>query len=734
MHKKLTAIAIALAAGVLGYAQGASALYRWTLNDAETCAGIPRSCLTANNPNPVWGDDAGEDEIILENPLFVVNGGKLTILPGVTVRGNPRNGAVVAGATAQTPATIIVTQSGQIDAQGENTPSGVIIMTTAAIDNNGDLQPDDFDGNSFRDPYPGYNPALSGAPAGTLPCTCGNNGTAGDPTDDCIGSDGLLGTGDDSLGNCVVDTTPTFHDDSPRVAPLAPLTPPISPDPGLGPDGINGTSDDTGGDGNVQLWGGIIVNGKAPTNTIGATTSAVSDNGFGIVEGLTVPGFPEAWAIYGGVMPHDSSGILRYISIRHTGDELGVSNELNGLTLAGVGDGTIVDHIDVYSVFDDCFEWFGGTVNSHHLMCSHAGDDGFDTDEGHTGVTQFGVYIAPNYNELDCTAAACPITVGTNPDGGNFGTEGGDQVAEGDGEDCTLAPANCNKSGPDGPTAGTDLAPWPMQSFFQYNLTAVGNGEGDDVGAGAVDYQGNSQCTGVGTPFICCTGAGAGFCENSSNSGWELRNGFAGELRNSIITNTGTGTGVVLTAGAGDWSATALACRDYDAIAGPNGDTDNGDPSRVVATTLAVGAEVSGSWPQPNVAFTAGAPTVAGGGFGPPAAGVCAATISQLLENGDVLTGSGPGAGNLVNFAGFAGLNKSDTTFRPYGNAAGHLVPALKTSASDLRPVGGLGAIGVVSPGGNPVNDPNATYRGAFEAGGEVWTDGWTALSIGGLN
>lgn len=733
MKKQYTAIAIALAVGVLSYAPSASALYRWSLLDAETCAAVPKICLTAANPNPVWGDDPGEEEIVLDRPVFVVGGGKLTILPGVTVRGAARSGPVVAGSVGGTPGVIVVTQSGQIDAQGEGTPSGVIIMTTAAVDNNGDFQPDDFDGNSFKDPYPGYDPALSGAVPGVLPCTCGNNGTPGDLTDDCVGTDSILGTGDDVLGNCVIDATPAFHDDSPRVAPLAPLTPPISPDPGNGPDGINGTSDDTGGDANVALWGGLVLNGKAPTNTIGATTSAVSDNGFAIVEGLTVPGFPEAWALYGGVLPHDSSGIVRYVSIRHTGDEIGVSNELNGITMAGVGDGTIIDHVEVYSVYDDCFEWFGGTVNSDHLMCSHAGDDGFDTDEGFTGVTQFGVFIAPNFNELDCTAATCPTGVG-NPDGGNFGTEGGDQVAEGDGEDCTLTPANCNKSGPDGPAAGTDLAHWPMQSFFQYNLTAVGNGEGDDIGAGAVDYQGNSQCTGAGAPFICCTGVGTGFCENSANSGWELRNGFAGELRNSIITNTGPSLGVVLTAGAGDWSATALVCRDYDSVPGPNGDIDNGDPSRVVATTQALVAEVGGSWPQPNVAWTAGAPTVVGTGFGPPAPGACALTVSQLLENGDVLTGSGPTAGNLVNFGGFSGLANNDTTFRPYGDASGQLVPALKSAASDLRPNGGLGAVGGISPGGHPVIDRNTTYRGAFEAGGEVWTDGWTALSIGGLN
>ena len=74
-------------------------------------------------------------------------------------------------------------------------------------------------------------------------------------------------------------------------------------------------------------------------------------------------------------------------------------------------------------------------------MVSHVGDDSFDIDQGHTGVTQFGVSIAGNYNEQTATAGRLPDMPITNPDGGLFGTESGDQIAEIDGEDCTLAPS-----------------------------------------------------------------------------------------------------------------------------------------------------------------------------------------------------------------------------------------------------------------------------------------------------
>ena len=82
----------------------------------------------------------------------------------------------------------------------------------------------------------------------------------------------------------------------------------------------------------------------------------------------------------------------------------------------------------------------------------------------------------------------------------------------------------------------------------------------------------------------------------------------------------------------------------------------------------------------------------------------------------------------------FAGLANEDITFDPTGMRCGQLSPSLKAAPSDLRPITAAGTVGGIDPGGHPVPDRNATYRGAFEVGGEVWTDGWTALSIGGLN
>jgi hypothetical protein len=745
MQKKSSAIAMALVLGAVLCASGAGAELRFNITDAETCAAGPGLCLTAANTNPIWGDDPGEETIILDKLVFVTDGGKLQILPGVTVRSNARTAAVVAGEIGGTPGGIVVTRSGEVDWQGENSPTGVIVFTSAATDNNGDLQPDDFDGNGFRDPYPGYDPALSGAVPGVLPCTCG----PGDPmllNDSCVGPDLILGTGDDDLGNCVVDATPTYHDDDPRVAPLAPLTPPISSDPGLGPDGIDGTADDTGGESNVSLWGGIVILGRAPTNTGGTSTMAVADAGDDLVEGLVIPGWPESFATYGGVEPHDSSGTIRYTSVRHAGDEIGLSNELNGFTLGAVGDGTIFEFNEVYANFDDGFEWFGGTVNTNNLVVSLVGDDSFDVDQGYSGTLQFGVSISPNFTEHDCDSVdgmGLVNCVGSNADatGGGYGSVSGDKAGEWDGEDCA---GDCNLgSGRDSVSSlslavpNGERAPTPVSAALFYNLTHVGNAELTNKVAFVPEFAPNSECTGVDTPYDCCTGALTGTCEAANNSGINFHNGFAGEIRNSVVVNTGTEQGIV-NAGGGTagWEVGDNLCAPQPGVAGPNGDTDNGTLLRSIASTYDDVAEVAGTYPQPNVAYTAGAPAVVGTGASNPAAGVCVGDATQALENGNAINGVGvSGGGNLVNptASSVLDLTNEDTTFAPYGNALGQLDSSLKSSLIDLRPQSASGYSGGISPGGHSVPRPEVEYRGAFEPGGEVWTDGWTVLSIGGL-
>ena len=122
------------------------------------------------------------------------------------------------------------------------------------------------------------------------------------------------------------------------------------------------------------LWGGVVVLGYAPISA-----DAIPAN----IEGIPVN---EGFGLYGGTNTHDNSGILKYISIRHAGTLLGDGNELNGLTLGGVGSGTVIDNIEVVGNLDDGIECFGGTVNLTNTLVWAQGDDAFDIDQAFAGT------------------------------------------------------------------------------------------------------------------------------------------------------------------------------------------------------------------------------------------------------------------------------------------------------------------------------------------------------------
>ncbi len=128
-------------------------------------------------------------------------------------------------------------------------------------------------------------------------------------------------------------------------------------------------------------WGGVIMLGNGVCND--ATVDTLCE-----IEGLTdgtVFGNTAADAV-----EDESSGSLAYVRIEYPGIDLdGQGNEINGLTLGGVGSGTTLSHVMVSNTLDDCFEWFGGTVNADHLVAHNCGDDMFDADAGYSGFVQF---------------------------------------------------------------------------------------------------------------------------------------------------------------------------------------------------------------------------------------------------------------------------------------------------------------------------------------------------------
>ena len=142
---------------------------------------------------------------------------------------------------------------------------------------------------------------------------------------------------------------------------------------------VGGTYPESGPALNVDtrgLWGGLLILGKAPC-------SFKSD-----VTELQIEGIPtsDTNGLYGGSVADDNSGSFQYISIRHGGAEIGEGNEINGLTLGGVGSGTTVNQIEVLGNVDDGIEFFGGTVNATNLLVWGQGDDAIDIDQAYAGT------------------------------------------------------------------------------------------------------------------------------------------------------------------------------------------------------------------------------------------------------------------------------------------------------------------------------------------------------------
>lgn len=124
-------------------------------------------------------------------------------------------------------------------------------------------------------------------------------------------------------------------------------------------------------------WGGVVINGRAQCN-LAANNQCASEGGGGD---------------FGGDDNEDDSGVLRYVRIEFVGYEISGGNELNGLTLNGVGSGTTIEFVQVHQGLDDGIEWFGGTVNVKYAIVTGASDDSFDYSSGWEGNGQFWVAV-----------------------------------------------------------------------------------------------------------------------------------------------------------------------------------------------------------------------------------------------------------------------------------------------------------------------------------------------------
>jgi hypothetical protein len=120
-------------------------------------------------------------------------------------------------------------------------------------------------------------------------------------------------------------------------------------------------------------WGGLILNGKAPlSRQNGSESNAATEVKNSI--------------LFGGSVANDNSGILNYVILEYTGARIDDEAEHNGLTLNGVGSGTVLSNIAILNGDDDGIEFFGGTVNASNILVVNAKDDMFDFTQGYVGT------------------------------------------------------------------------------------------------------------------------------------------------------------------------------------------------------------------------------------------------------------------------------------------------------------------------------------------------------------
>ena len=124
--------------------------------------------------------------------------------------------------------------------------------------------------------------------------------------------------------------------------------------------------------------GGLVIAGQATTN-----------GNHAVMEG----GLDPAFSAFGGTNDDHNSGVLRYVRIEYAGKAVNPGDEVNGLSLYGVGRGTTIDYVQIVRGLDDAFEFFGGTVNCKHLIAYNCADDDFDMDDGYRGRIQFAISI-----------------------------------------------------------------------------------------------------------------------------------------------------------------------------------------------------------------------------------------------------------------------------------------------------------------------------------------------------
>ena len=116
-------------------------------------------------------------------------------------------------------------------------------------------------------------------------------------------------------------------------------------------------------------WGGLVILGDAPINKFGNAGSYNLD-------------LDPALTLYGGDNVAANSGVLKFVRIEFAGKKVKGSDTFNAVTIAGVGNKTVLENIMVSYSGGDSFAFYGGDVNAAQLVSYKSINDDFKFTQG----------------------------------------------------------------------------------------------------------------------------------------------------------------------------------------------------------------------------------------------------------------------------------------------------------------------------------------------------------------
>lgn len=141
-------------------------------------------------------------------------------------------------------------------------------------------------------------------------------------------------------------------------------------------------------------WGGIVLLGDAPINKFGNVGSYNLD----LDPSLTT---------YGGDNVAGNSGILRFVRIEFAGKKVKTAGNFSGLTVAGVGNKTILENVMVSYSAGNSFTFYGGDLNATKLVSYKSINDDYRFTQGtqcrfHNSLAVRSSYLSSNKDGSRC--------------------------------------------------------------------------------------------------------------------------------------------------------------------------------------------------------------------------------------------------------------------------------------------------------------------------------------------